>query len=266
VVVRLLESLLTYLYSSVFWWRILPHMSSQVIDSKLRRKESYYFDCIVFQAEETLFKLPKIHFINSEPFKTIFTLPPGEKDVEGTDHNPFKLPVSEAEFESLLKVLYSVPFKNNTLTQQEWISVLNLSTMWDFSDIRKGAIDELSKDMGPIQKIKYGRNFGVEEWVKDGYVGLLKRSDPITDEEAKCLGWETAAKLFRLREQVYRTPPTSVTENCATCNRSGLVLLGSPPIHVLCGSCTGHGFVTRIVSHPPQFFIEAVQKEFPLGQ
>ena len=86
------------------------------------------------------------------------------------------------------------------LTRQEWCSVLKLSTMWEFTKIRKWAIDELSKmkaEMGEIEMIEFGRSFDVKEWWLEGYGSLLKRGKTITDEEAERLGWKIAAKLLR---------------------------------------------------------------------
>jgi len=177
--------------------------------NKLKRKDIFYFDLVVFQVEDTLFKLPKGQFAASSVFATIFTLPPGEKDAEGTEDKPFVLHgISEVDFESLLKLMYPPPLTNVKLTQQEWISVLKLCTMWEFTPIRKRAIQELSKKemkMGTMKKIKCGKTYEVKEWVLAGYVELLKRTETITEEEAERLGWKTAAKLLLLREQYLST-------------------------------------------------------------
>jgi len=213
--------------------------------------------------EDALFKLPKNHFASSSIFATIFTLPPGEKGVEGTDDKPFVLHgISEVDFKSLLKVMYPMPFKDVQLTLQEWISVLKLSTMWEFIDIRNGAIDELSKqitEMGDVEKVECGRNFEVKEWVSEGYVGLLKRTGTkqtgtITDEEAERLGWKTVAKLLRLREQLSLT--------CQTCNGTGHENHHFG-IQVACRPCSSSGQVTAgFTPHRQQTYTEAVQKEF----
>jgi len=96
--------------------------------AKLKRKDLYYFDLVVFQVrsyvedvpeifidknlkmEDTLLKVPKNHFATSNVFATIFTLPPVENDVEGTEDKPFVLHgISEVDFESLLKLMYPPP-------------------------------------------------------------------------------------------------------------------------------------------------------------
>jgi len=150
------------------------------------------------------------------------------------------------------------------LTLQEWISALKLSTMWEFPDIRNGAIHELSKaemEMGSVDKIECGRKFEKKEWLLDGYVGLLKRTETITDEEAERLGWKTAAKLLRIREQQHSIPQSPAPgEICSVCH--GLGDDGSD----LCKICDGYGKgvagITPASGHPRQRFIEAVQKEF----
>lgn len=62
------------------------------------------------KVEDALFSLPKGHFSRSPVFATTFTLPLGDKDAEGTSDKPFVLQgINEADFVSLLKVMYPVP-------------------------------------------------------------------------------------------------------------------------------------------------------------
>jgi len=191
---------------------------SQTTSRNLRRKEPFYFDCVVFQVENALFKLPKNRFTRSSIFATIFTLPHGENDVEGTDDKPFVLHgITEFDFQSLLKVMFPISITEYDLTQQEWISVLKLSTMWEFIDIREVAMKQLSTDrmeMTTFVKIECGRTYEVKKWLLDGYVELVKRGKAITDEEAQLLGWSTTARLLRLREQFLRL---AVNSTCRTC-------------------------------------------------
>jgi len=192
---------------------------------KLKRKDLYYFDLVVFQVEDALFKVPKNHFATSSVFATIFTLPPGENDVEGTEDKPFVLHgISEIDFESLLKLMYPPPLANIKLTQQDWISVLKLCTLWEFTDIRERAIQELLKEeikMGTIEKMECGKSYQVQEMLLGGYAELLKRTETITAEEAERLGWRTAAKLLLLREEYLSTTITSqhssISRTCGQC-------------------------------------------------
>lgn len=61
------------------------------------------------QVENDLFKIPRNYFVkNSQTFRTVFTLPPGDVDAEGvSDDHPFELRgIKAKDFESLLKVIY----------------------------------------------------------------------------------------------------------------------------------------------------------------
>jgi hypothetical protein len=103
------------------------------------------------------------------------------------------------------------------------ISVLKLSTMWEFTDIREWTIQELSNKeigMGAIEKIECARNFEVKRWLLDGYIELLKRAETITDEESERLGWRTAAKLLRLREQFLLPDSGVMATLCNYCSRT----------------------------------------------
>jgi hypothetical protein len=177
--------------------------------------------------EDTLFKVPKNHFLASSVFATIFTLPPGKEDVEGTEDKPFVLhEISEVDFESLLKFMHPPPLwvialleiqsplilnsctsTNGKLTKQEWLSVLKLCTLWEFTQIRERAIEELSENdpLGTVDKIVHGKSYDVGKWVLDGSVELLEGNKTITNEEAERIGWRTAAKLLLLREQYHLT-------------------------------------------------------------
>jgi hypothetical protein len=143
--------------------------------------------------------------------------------------------------------------------------------MWEFTKIRKWAIDELSKmkaEMGEIEMIEFGRSFDVKEWWLEGYGSLLKRGKTITDEEAERLGWKIAAKLLRLREQFASTltGTLAVGEVCTWCNRTGLA-----DSHQ-CGRCCGYGVgMAGIIPRYQGAMLrikeghtEAVEKEFQM--
>ena len=59
------------------------------------------------------------------------------------------------------------------LTQEEWVSVLKLSTMWDFFEIRKKVLSD--SNMGMMSKIVIGRKYKVTEWLLKGYNSLAKQ-------------------------------------------------------------------------------------------
>lgn len=91
----------------------------------------------------------------------------------------------------------------HTFSKEDWISVLHLSTMWDFSTVRGIAIRELTKgavkEMSHMEVILLARRFKVREWLLMGYKGLVLDTK-VPTEDAEVLGWKTAYRILQLRE------------------------------------------------------------------
>jgi len=135
--------------------------------------------------------------------------------------------------------------------------------MWEFNDIRERAIQELSKEksMGPIEKIEYGKSYEVKEWVLEGYVGLLKRAETVTSEEAERLGWKTAVKLILLREQYLSNITAQWSTAAQTCVRCHTSCGGT--FYISCDMYGGyHPCGQQFTNHRDQYdFTTAVRKE-----
>jgi hypothetical protein len=133
--------------------------------------------------------------------------------------------------------------------------------MWEFNDIRGRAIQELSEmgiAMAAIEKIECARRFDVKGWLLGGYIELLKRAETITDDEAERLGWKTATKLVRLREQflISNQPTTpTISTTCAVCGNSRYMKAGGFRKYCDCN-------IVTISDRERHDFTEAVQKEF----
>ena len=84
-----------------------------------------------------------------------------------------------------------------------WSAALNLSTMWEFQEIRDKAIKELDGMLRtlPIQKISKGIEYHVQRWLLDGYGELIRREGRLSEAEARELGFETAWKIGQVREE-----------------------------------------------------------------
>ncbi|KAH6893985.1 hypothetical protein BKA70DRAFT_1532761, partial [Coprinopsis sp. MPI-PUGE-AT-0042] len=105
--------------------------------------KDYFWDVVRFKVGNTRFQLPLYRFVEeSEYFATEYKLSDATKEGYATD--ALELDVDLNDFECFLKgflprspaAYHSKP----SLTQAEWISVLKLSTKWQFNDIRKTAI------------------------------------------------------------------------------------------------------------------------------
>ncbi|EEB91828.1 hypothetical protein MPER_09749 [Moniliophthora perniciosa FA553] len=93
--------------------------------------------------------------------------------------------------------------KTSERTRDEWMSILRLSTMWDFQKIRRIAIEKLQKlHMTPFEKVMLGREFTVNDWQWDGYVDLITRPSVLTMEEASKIGYADSIQLFQIRESM----------------------------------------------------------------
>lgn len=178
-----------------------PGSSGAIRDSR------YYWNDVIFQVENRLFKIPSHYFVqHSEVFGDIFSLPQGSQSPEGlSDENPVVLShVSAVDFENLLDIIYppKIPQDYSAISKNQWISGLRLSTMWHFSDIRQLAIKHLQQDasLDAVEQVIFAKDFSVSSWLRTGYLGLVKRTQPLSVEEAEQIGWRSAIQIFQVRE------------------------------------------------------------------
>lgn len=91
------------------------------------------------------------------------------------------------------------------MNREEWTSVLKLSTMWRFGELRKKAIGELTKlAIDSVDKVILARDYKVEKWLVDGYTELVRRDPGLSSKEWKRLSYETALQLYEKREDTFR--------------------------------------------------------------
>jgi len=164
-----------------------------------------------------LFKVPRLYFErNSGIFRDLFTVlvSPGDKPTRGScDENPLALKsIQKVDFQRLLRAMFpDLAFKATPMGSEEWISVLKLSTMWTFGELRQLAIKWLGRlDINPVEKVMLARNYKVERLLVRGYMELIKRKEGPSVEEAKILGYEAAIRLYEKRER-HRGSDSSVS-------------------------------------------------------
>ena len=113
------------------------------------------------------------------------------------------------------------------LSLEEWTSVLELSTMWQFHGIRAKAIkalESLTISMDPVDKIVMARKFDVSPWLVSSLLALVQREQPINLSEGTRLGLEWALKVAEVRE--YGAAAQPICQSCLY-----------PGPHNNCGSC-----------------------------
>ncbi|KAH6894000.1 hypothetical protein BKA70DRAFT_1117533, partial [Coprinopsis sp. MPI-PUGE-AT-0042] len=157
----------------------------------------------MIQVDGVMFQLPKYRFVEeSEQFMRIFG--------GGEGGGPIDLDVSLGDFESFLKAFLpresAMYDERPTLTAEEWISVLKLSTQWLFNDLRKLAISHLSSTkMDAIDRICLAKEYRVYNWLLEGYEQIVHRlltfdaacgpQTILTTQEGKRIGMEVALEL-----------------------------------------------------------------------
>ncbi|KAL0579627.1 hypothetical protein V5O48_002399 [Marasmius crinis-equi] len=177
-----------------------------VASNKPQRHSHYYLETLVFQVDDTLFRVPSRYlFENSEILKDASEI--SAASLEGSsDANPIKLPLPEdgnaEDFANFLKVIYPLTIKSpvpNNLSKEQWISALKLSTCWMLDEARKLAITNINLSSF-IEKVQLGRKFKVRKWVLDGLQGLASASNPLLPlKDLEGLGEGTAMRLLYLR-------------------------------------------------------------------
>ncbi|KAJ7154433.1 hypothetical protein C8R43DRAFT_1001276 [Mycena crocata] len=183
------------------------------------RNGKYYFETVIFQVEECLFKVPRYHFErSSEIFATMFSLPTSAESEGLTDQNPIKLEgISSVDFERLLEVLYPLEVTLPTMSKDCWISILRLATLWRFLAVRELAISKLDSQVrNTLEGIMLARKYHVAQWLRSGIAALVQATHPaMALVDIQMIGWETATQIYRIREE--KTSGGTEYEDCATC-------------------------------------------------
>jgi len=170
----------------------------------------FYFQDIIILVENRLFKVPARNFIaESEVFETMFKLPQNPNvTADGLSNDqPLRLEgVKSDDFRQLLRVMYPSGIDRcETLTTEQWISVLALSTQWDMTAIRSQAIKKVRASLVadnqlPYKLLNLGQTHRVDEWVKTAIIFFVKRKEPMGMNDAEIIGVENAFKIASLRE------------------------------------------------------------------
>ncbi|GLB38942.1 hypothetical protein LshimejAT787_0601040 [Lyophyllum shimeji] len=157
----------------------------------------YFMDLVVFDGTDILF--PCKHRLLHARFES-FAARAGQGE-----EIPLKLEdVTAADFRALLRLMYPLPLTSTrTLSDDEWVSVLKLSTKWAMLDVRRMAIDHLTPAaMSPADRVVLARTYSVVEWLRSAYLALAKDPTRISPEDASKIGLEPVFKLLRAREHV----------------------------------------------------------------
>ncbi|KAF7981392.1 hypothetical protein HWV62_33887 [Athelia sp. TMB] len=177
-----------------------PTVQSHGLEFAEQKHSRYYFrdGNLIFLIEGKLYNVHRYFFErDSSYFRSIL------EGSQGTDaNNPLVLPdVSCSDFDEFLAILYPENFRRPTeKTTPQWTSILHLAAKWEFESIKLLAIDNLTANAVPVDKIVLGRRYGIVEWLPGAYQAVCTREDSLTLQEGMKLGVEDVIKISAARQ------------------------------------------------------------------
>ncbi|KZP24170.1 hypothetical protein FIBSPDRAFT_857623 [Athelia psychrophila] len=176
-----------------------PMDQANELDADKGKHPQYHFEDgnIIFLIGGTLYNVHRYFFArDSSHFRAIL------QDTD-TYHPCVTLDVSCADFDEFLAILYPTDFRRPMKkTTAQWTSILHLAAKWGFANIKLLAIDNLTANATPIDKIVLGRRYSIVDWLPGAYEAVCTRVDPLTVEEGMKLGVEDTVRISATR-QVY---------------------------------------------------------------
>jgi len=183
------------------------HITNHNSERALRHHEYYIEGAdLIIRVENTLFRVHRFFLKrDSAYFRIKLPHPPSPGDVTkgSSDNNPLDLEDAlTVDFERLLWVFYNPKYSIYDATTEEWTSILKLSHQWDLIEVKALAIRELENLQIPaLQKIVIYQKYAVDrKYLQAAFTALAVRDEPITIEEGRELGLETALQVARARE------------------------------------------------------------------
>nr|GAT51539.1 predicted protein [Mycena chlorophos] len=180
---------------------------------------------VIFRVENVLYRVHR-YFLerDSVVFSSMFSLPPvaGQRPEGETPENPIALEgVTTVDFDRFLAVLYPLNFSTrDTVSTDEWTSVLSLATRWDFLSLRTLAITRLNSLMSTssaAERVGLARAYDIQEWLKPALLALCTRAEALTLTDGQYLGLEDTIRVGQVRQAIryasnFNRHPDSISE------------------------------------------------------
>ncbi|KAG1730954.1 uncharacterized protein EDB91DRAFT_1059088 [Suillus paluster] len=176
--------------------------------SRVHHHPDYYLKDgnITFLVEDTLFRVHR-HFFECESQFFIKEFAKAPRD--GTsDSSAFRLEqVTSANFEKLLWVWYNRTYRRERMPKDHWLVILDLSTIWQFPEMKKLAVDELQNiDIEPVEKITTYDKYEIDKsLLLPAFKLLCKRPSRMSTEEGEQLKMHTVLGIHEARERAIRS-------------------------------------------------------------
>lgn len=88
------------------------------------------------------------------------------------------------------------------LTNDEWVSVLRLSSKWGFSSVSNLAVRAVEQAATDVTKIELSRKYGVGERLLDAFEAVCRRPQPLSVEEGERLDVKDIICITAAREAI----------------------------------------------------------------
>ncbi|KAF8504682.1 hypothetical protein F5888DRAFT_774193 [Russula emetica] len=171
-------------------------------DSFIRHHKYFFKDGnVTFLVDGTLYCVHRYFFSrDSVYFSTRF-------DQLGIrDHEALPISISlgnieRKDFEAFLSILYPENFEQRDLSYEEWKSVLHLSTCWDFTSIRRLALNNIQPPT-PHDRLLLARTYSVDQWVIPALSALCEREASLSLDEARRMDIEDVVLVATVREDI----------------------------------------------------------------
>ncbi|KAG2755139.1 hypothetical protein P692DRAFT_20869738 [Suillus brevipes Sb2] len=180
--------------------------------SQIHYHPDYYFSDgnVTFHVEGTLFRVHRYFFERESQF---FAGEFAKAPQEGTsDSKAYRLyNVTVADFSKFLWVWYSPSHRRERKDKDHWLTILELSTSWQFPDMKKLAVDELQKlDIEPVEKIVTYDRYNIDRsLLLPAFKLLCKRASRMSAEEGEQLKMPIVLGIHEARERAIRSAAES---------------------------------------------------------
>lgn len=94
-----------------------------------------------------------------------------------------------------------IKFQDSSESSDGQMELLRLSTKLGIKEIRDAVVQTLSGALQPAELVRRGIEWRVDSWLLQGYKQLVEAPAGILAEDEKRLGWKTTSKLFRIRDE-----------------------------------------------------------------
>lgn len=165
---------------------------------------------ITFYVDGTLFRVHRYFFEReSQLFAEDFAKAPQKG---ASDSSAYRLyDVTIADFSKFLWVWYSPSHRRESKDKDHWLTILELSTRWQFPDMKKLAVDELQKlDIEPVEKIVTYDRYNIDRsLLLPAFKLLCKRASRMSAEEGEQLKMPIVLGIHEARERAIRSAAES---------------------------------------------------------